>query len=349
MKSVFISLIALLAFGAAGAQTKQPELETVAALPMRPGNVAVSKNGRIFATIHALGSKTIQLIEVKSVKDYVSFPSADLQKNGRPATDALLDAPLGLTFDKNDELWVIDMGQDLGKTRIWHFDIKTGKVKDKIDLPENIAPKGSFIQDIAIDEGNHWAYLADIANPGIIAVNLKTKETRRFGGHPALQTEDVDMVIDGKVTYFGGKPARVAINPITLSADRDTLFFGAMNGTTWYSVPAKLFRDGAGDAVIGKAIQPVGKKPISDGAATADNGYHYFTNLSGHAISRLTPNGELTDIITVKRLLWPDNVAIRNGYVYISANQLNTTPAFTGAGDEGKPPYYIYRFKIPAE
>lgn len=340
----------LLAFAglALNAQT-QPQLEVVAQLPIRPGNVAVSQSSRVFATIHPLGSSDIQLVEIKSTTDYSPYPDASFQKNGKPVTDAALDTPLGITFDKNDNLWVIDMGQTLGKTRIWNFDIKNNTLIQKIELSEAIAPKGSFIQDIAVDEGNQWAYLADIANPGIIAVNLKTNEARRFGSHPALQSEDIDMVIDGKVTYFGGAPARVAVNPITLSADRQTLYFGAMNGTRWYGVSAKLFREGATDAVIGNAITTTGSKPISDGVATDANGNHYFTDLSRHAISALTAKGKLQTLITDARLLWPDNVAVVNGYVYISVNQLNTTPAFTGKADEGTAPFYIYRIKNPLQ
>jgi sugar lactone lactonase YvrE len=323
----------------------QPQLEVVAQLPIRPGNVAVSHSGRVFATIHPLGSSEIQLVEIKSPTDYRPYPDASFQKNGKPATDAALDTPLGITFDKNDNLWVIDMGQTLGKTRIWNFDIKHNTVIQKIELSEAVAPKGSFIQDIAVDEDSGWAYLADIASPGIITVNLKTKEARRFGGHPALQSEDIDMVIDGKVTHFGGAPARVAVNPITLSADRQTLYFGAMNGTKWYGVGTKLFREGATDAAIGKAINIVGPKPISDGVATDAKGNHYFTDLTRHAISALTAKGKLQTLITDARLLWPDNVAVANGYVYISVNQLNTTPAFTGKADEGAAPFFIYRFK----
>ena len=79
---------------------------------------------------------------------------------------------------------------------------------------------------------------------------------------------------DGKV-----KPARVAVNPITLSADGETLYFGAMKGETWYQVPARLLREGAGDAEIAKAIKKAGPKPVSDGASTDTEGNHYFTDL----------------------------------------------------------------------
>jgi sugar lactone lactonase YvrE len=316
---------------------------------MRPGNVAVSKSGRVFATLHPLGGSNLQLVEITGKTTYSPYPDASFQKSGKPASDDALDTPLGVIFDKNDNLWVIDMGQELGKTRIWNFDIAHNKLIQKIELSQSIAPKGSFIQDIAVDEQNGWAYLADIANPGIIAVNLKTKEARRFGGHTSLQSEDIDMVIDGKLIYFGGKPARVGVNPISLSTDRQVLFFGAMNGTAWYSVSTKLFRDKASDGAIGAAIKEVGKKPISDGAATDAKGNHYFTNLQEHAITVLRHDGTLKTVLKDQRLLWPDNLRPANGYIYISANQLDTTPAFTGGKDQGNAPYFIYRFKNPVK
>ncbi|MDV6170324.1 L-dopachrome tautomerase-related protein [Flavobacterium sp. DG1-102-2] len=347
MKCIFFEVAFFITVSASVAQTVQPKLEIVAELPVRPGNVAVSKEGRVFATIHPLGSSEIQLIEVKGKTEYRQYPDASFQKNGKPASDAALDTPLGLTFDKNDNLWVIDMGQTIGKTRLWSFDIAKNKLINTIELPLDIAPNGSFIQDVAIDDIHQWAFLADIANPGIIAVDLKTGKARRFSGAAALQSEDIDMVIDGKVTYFGGKPARVAVNPIIISPDRQTLYFGSMNGTKWYSLPVKLFRDNANDLDITAAIKIVGDKPISDGAGIDGKGNHYFTNLPGHAVSKLSTKGKLTDIIKDNRLLWPDNVYYRNGWLYISVNQLNTTPAFTGGKDEGHAPYFIYKFKNP--
>ncbi|AYN03988.1 L-dopachrome tautomerase-related protein [Flavobacterium sp. 140616W15] len=321
-------------------------LEVVAAMDVRPGDVAVSAEGRVFATIHPLGSQKIQLVEIINGKA-IPYPSNIYQKNGAKANDAQFDAMLGLIFDKNNQLWVIDMGLELGKTRLWAFDINKNKVIQKIELPSSVAPKGTFTQDVAIDEKNNFAYLADIANPGIIVLNLKTKKARRFSDHTSLQAEDKNMIIKGKIAYFGGKPARVAIDPITLSSDRETIFFGAMNGNSWYKVPAKLLREGKSHSIIGSSIIKVGNKPFSDGAITDANGNHYFTNLQEHAITKLDATGKLTNIIRDNdKLLWPDNVYQGpDGWLYISVNQLDSSPAFTGAKDEGKPPYYIYRFK----
>ncbi len=322
------------------------KLEVVAAMDIRPGDVAVSAEGRVFATIHPLGSQKIQLVEIVNGKA-IPYPSETYQKNGKKASDTTFDAMLGLIFDKNNQLWVIDMGLELGKTRLWAFDISKNKVTQKIELLPSVAPKGTFTQDVAIDEKNGFAYLADIANPGILVLNLKTKKVRRFSGHSSLQAEDKNMIIKGKVTHFGGKPARVAIDPITLSNDRETIFFGAMNGNSWYKMPAKLLREGKSDSIIGNSIAKAGNKPFSDGAITDADGNHYFTNLQEHAITKLDVSGKLTNIIQDnEKLLWPDNVYQGpDGWMYISVNQLNSSPAFTGAGDEGNPPYYIYRFK----
>lgn len=312
----------------------------------RPGNVAVSRDERIFATIHPLSNPKQQLVEIINNKA-IPFPNAEMQKNGNKASNETFDTPLGISVDKKNRLWMIDMGLELGKTRLWCFDLTTNTVLMKIELPKEVAPEGSFIQDFAVDEIREWVYLADIANPGIIALNLKTKVASRFSEHPALQAENINMIIDGKIINFKGAPARVAINPITLSDDRETIFFGAMNGTVWFKVPAELFRNNAEYVAIGKAIKKFGNKPVSDGIATDQYGNHYITNLGEYSINKLDANGKLTTIIKDERLKFPDNVALsQQGYLYISVNQLNTTPIFTGTTDQGKPPYFIYRIKL---
>lgn len=330
---------------AAPSSEPQSSLQVVAVSQVRPGNVAVSARGRVFASFHPLGDSKLQLGEVVDGR-LRPYPDMRVQNAGAAASDDTFDTPLGVMVDRANRLWAIDMGLKSGKTRLWAFDLNTDTLARKIELSADIAPKGSFVQDFAIDEARGWAYLADIAEPGIIVLDLSSGKARRFGAHPALRAQDVDMKIDGRLIQFGGKPARVGINPITLSADRETLYFGAMNGTTWYRVPAKLLREGAEDAAIAAAIAPAGPKPISDGAATDDVGNHYFTDLQQHAIARLGRDGKLSEVLRDPRLQWPDNLALApDGWIYVSVNQLDRTPSFTGGADQGRPPYYLYRFR----
>ncbi|WP_343629417.1 L-dopachrome tautomerase-related protein [Roseateles sp.] len=328
---------------------KLGDVEVVAELPIRPGNVTAAPSGRVFATVHPLGAPAdAQLIEVTGPNSYKPWPSAEVQRGTRAASDDRIDTPLGVALDDRGRLWIVDMGLNLGKTRIWGFDVAQGKRTHLIELPQDIAPKGSFVQDLVVDERNGWIYLADIANPGLIAVEISTGKARRFSGHPSLLAEpEATMVIGGKAIQFQGKPARVGVNPISLSTDDETLFFGAMNGRTWYSVPAKLLREGASDARIGEAIRRVGAKPVSDGAATDGRGRHFFTNLNEGGIDQMNPDGRLAPLVRDPRMDWPDSVQVgKSPWLYVSVNQLHKTPAFTGGADEGKPPYLVMRVYV---
>ncbi|MNR76078.1 Major royal jelly protein [compost metagenome] len=330
------------------AQPQAAAVDIVAELPMRPGNVAATKEGRIFATVHPLGKPSgLQLIEITGKKSFVAWPGKQYQNDGVHFTEDRIDTPLGIYRDKHNNLWIIDMGLHLGKTRAWGFNIASGKLLKRYDLAADIAPKGSFVQDLVVDEERGWMYLADIANPGLIALDMKTGQAHRFSNHPALQAEpDAKMIIDGKQILFQGKPAEVAVNPISLSADGETLYFGAMNGRSWYSLPARRLRNGASDAVIGAAISRVGAKPISDGAAIDAYGNHYFTNVTERGIDVLDTNGVLRPFVRDARMIWPDGLQFgAPDALYLSVNQLYKAAGFTGGEEQGKPPFYIFKIR----
>lgn len=320
-------------------------LETVAELPIRPGNVSATADGRVFATVHPLGVPSgLQLIEITGPDSFRPWPSAELQSNASNRGDSRIDAPLGITQDGKGRLWITDMGLNIGKSRLWGFDIATGKLLKRIDLPSTVAPKDSFIQDLVVDAERGWIYLSDINNPALLALRIDDGQIRRFQGHSSLQAEDgVEMRVGGKPTLFDGKPAKVGVNPIGLSADGETLFFGAMSGTHWYAVPTRLLREGS-DADVAAAIRVIGRKPLSDGATTDAAGNHFFSNLNENGIDWLNSRGELQPLVRNPLLNWPDSVQFgAESWLYISVNQLHKTQAFTGACDQGTPPYRILR------
>ena len=167
-------------------------IETIGKLPFRPGNVSVTHTGRVFSTVHPFSKeKNLQLFEVTGLDTYRAWPSNEYQSSNGIYNESTIDSPLGITKDKQGGLWVVDMGFHLGKTRIWGFDIKSERLLYKIDIPIDIAPPGSFVQDLVVDRENGWVYLADIANPGILSVELVTKKVRRFGSHTSLEPEKI--------------------------------------------------------------------------------------------------------------------------------------------------------------
>lgn len=346
--------------------TNQPQrgtLEVVAELPLRPWNHAVTRDGRIFATVVRSTREQPALIEITGRNQYKPFPNAAWNATFGSSPD-VLNCPHGVRLDDQNRLWVIDRGAwailpDNGRSplpdqqpKLLAFDINTGNLVYRLDLSEAVAPKSkTLVQDLAIDDRNGFVYIADpgiAVPPAIIVVDLQRQTARRFEAHPSLKAEDVDLVVEGKVIgrTVNGKftPNRIGINPISLSADRETLFYGAMTGTSLWSVPTQLLREGANDQTIAAAIEQVGSKPVSDGMSTDTEGNHFITNVGDNAIDVLTSAGKLSRLVQDERLIWADSVGFGEPtWLYISVNQLNRSLLLNPSRDEGKPPYLILR------
>lgn len=337
-------------------KTTSPEkgfIEVIAELPINPGNIAVTKEGRIFVTIHPFRPAGLQLVEVIGFNEYKPWPDEEWNGDFGSGPD-VLNSILGIQVDKHNRLWVIDngLGNENQTPKLIAFNIDSGTVDFRYDFPEEIGPKGSFIQDLAVDEDNGFVYLADVGGafePAIIVVNLNNATSQRITGHDSFQAEDIDLIVEGKTVVFSNakntmEPARIAVNPITLSADKKTLYYGAMNGKTWWSIPTSLLREKTQSDLIFEEIKKVGPKPVSDGASTDRQGNHYFTDLGENAITVLTPEGNLQRLVQDDRLLWPDALSFgEDAWLYIAVNQLHRSPKLTGGEEKGVPPYLIMR------
>lgn len=328
-------------------------LEEVAALPINPGNLAVTAGGRVFATVHQFRRAEAQLIEMTGPETYRPWPEGTW--NGPFGSGPeVLNSPLGVAIDRKGRLWVIDngLGDPPQTPKLLAFELADGRLAFRHDFPPETAPLGSFLNDLAVDDERGFVYLADIGGaqgPALVTVDLNRQVSRRFGASPALQAEDVDLVVEGRVIGTrdqgeGFRAARVAVNPITLSADGETLYFGAMTGRTWYRLPTHLLREGAEESAIAAAIEAAGPKPVSDGASTDVEGNHYFTDLGENAITVLRPNGRLETLVQDDRLLWPDALSFGEpGWLYVAVNQLHRAPALNDGVEAAELPFRILR------
>ncbi|HYN78581.1 MAG TPA: L-dopachrome tautomerase-related protein [Lamprocystis sp. (in: g-proteobacteria)] len=328
-------------------------IEGVAELPINPGNLAVTATGRVFATVHQFRRAEAQLIEIKAPGRYQPWP--DKAWNGAFGSGPdVLNSVLGIHLDHQGRLWVLDngLGEPNQTPKLVAFSLASGKPVFRYDFPPETGPVGGFLNDLAVDDARGFVYLADVGGshePALVVLDLNQRTSRRFTASPALQAEDLDLVVDGRVIGPRGadgtvSPARVAVNPITLSADGETLYFGAMNGKTWYRVPARLLREGASDEAIAAAITKAGSKPVSDGAATDAAGNHYFTDLGNNAITVLGADGRLETLVQDDRLSWPDSLSFGEpGWLYIAVNQLHRAPRLNGGVEGGELPFRIMR------
>jgi sugar lactone lactonase YvrE len=298
-----------------------------------------------------------QLIEIMPGKNqWKPFPNTSW--NAAPGSGKdVMNTAHGVAIDDQDRLWVIDHGnwmpnnQAPTQPKLVAFDINSGEVVFRMDFDAAAAPENQILQDLAVDSKTGFVYIADSGNrAGILVVDTKQRQAWRWEGHESLQAENIDMVVEGNKLSFRRpdgslNPARVGVNPITLSADGETVFYGAMTGTKWYGVPAKLLREKASNQKLAQAVRLVGNKPISDGISTDAEGNHFITNLPEDAIDKLDKNGKLTRLVQDERFLWADNVRFgADSWLYININQLHRTSIFTGKPEDGgTAPYQIFR------
>jgi hypothetical protein len=341
-------------------------VEVAATVNFRPTAVVLNSQGRMFVTNHWFDRKEPQLLEVAPDGRATPFPTPAWNR-GFGAGDDALHQPLGMAIDSRDRLWLVDPGlfppvTDGGPVlppqspRVIGFDTKSGAVVANIKLAADVAPPGVYPQDLAVDERRGFAYLADIGGvrkPALIVVNLDNGRARRFEDHPSMRPELVDLRLEGKALTFPDaqgriQTARIGINPVTLSADGSTLFFGPMCGLGWYAMPTEGLRSGASDAALGTSIRRIANKPVCNGATTDARGNHYLTNVGDNAIDMIDANGRLTRLAQDDRLIWPDGLFMYRGWLYTGVNQLNRSALFNAGKEGARPPYLILRIRAEA-
>jgi sugar lactone lactonase YvrE len=370
MRTAMIALsslaVALLAGCAAdatrvAAKSAPHTVEVVAYVPTMPGNIAVSRDNRIFLSQHPFGNPTYRVMELLPDGTQKPFPTPAW--SGAPNAEGVgIAAIIGIEVDQRNRLWMVDAG---GPTppKLIAWDLSRDALAYNISLA-SAAVAESFMQDLAIDTKRDHVYLADIGGidpqapqkPAIVVVDLKTGTARRvLEGHSALRAEDVDMIVEGQPVQVkrgdeGVFRPRAGINPITIDAGNEYVYFGSMNGTTIWRVPAKKLAD-ASSTDLAASVERWGSKGVSDGINIDRRGNVYVTDLNtssiGVALAGEKKSGgyvTLTDAAGV--LSWPDGVSFGgDGYLYIAVNQLHRSSTLNAGVDATKPPFIIARVK----
>ena len=193
----------------AGEQLVPGVIEVVAELPINPGNLAVTPEGRVFATVHQFRRAGAQLIEIAGPDSYRPWP--DLAWNGAFGSGPdVLNSALGIRIDGQGRVWVLDngLGDPPQTPKLMAFSLSDGKSVFRYDFPPETGPIGSFLNDLAVDDARGFVYIADPGGshaPALVTLDLNNRTSRRFTASPALQPEDVDLVVEGRVLGSAGR------------------------------------------------------------------------------------------------------------------------------------------------
>ena len=363
MKNILLSLIVLTLIGTLvlwfrhGGGAPYPNLSTTPLLTSSAleevlahndpvGNVAINPGGRLFFTVHPEGRPTGNKLLEYVRGAAVPFPSGAAQSE-------FFDTVIGVAIDRFNRLWTIDHGNHgLRAARIVAIDLDTNEVIRHQELSADIAPAGSFLQDLQISADGRTIVIADASfwrkKPAIVVYDVETGDARRvLESHASVSAEDYLISNAGRTMQFlGGIVAlRGGIDGIALG--QDWLYYGAISGSGLYRVRLRDLRDKALPAEqLARRVERVSDKPLSDGMSIDLAGNVYITDVEHRSIFIAGPGRELQTLIASEELRWPDALSFGpGGYLYIADSALPELILQSREHIEASGPYRIFRFR----
>lgn len=331
-----------------------------------PTGVAVSTGGRVFVCFPRWEDGMLYTV-AEVTADGAVTPYPDLAFN-QPDPDQprrSLYSVQSVVVDARGRLWMLDTGRIRMRpaardaAKLLAFDLQTSQLVQTVVMPEAEMTPESYLNDVRLDlpnDGAGYAYITDSGRGGIIVVDLASGNVmRRLEQHPSTQPQDVLPIIEGRVIYerpaapdSERKPLAMAADGIALSPDGETLYYCPLSSRRLYSVPTVKLRDATvGEADLAREVKDLGPKPVVDGMAMDDKGRLYMGALEQNAIVRRLPDGSIETLVQDGRLLWPDSLAVGpDGWLYMTANQLDRQPQFHAGRDERQRPFAIFRTQM---
>jgi len=330
MKRIAFALIVVLATLTIQAQSNKVAETVFSSDVVRPGNMAITKSGRMFVTMNPLLGPEVKVYEVFDDGSSKAYPN-DLYAKGEKS---IIKAIIGIRTDKNDNLWLLDMGSK--QLIVW--DTKNEKELKKISIPDNVVKQTSFLQDFIIDETNNRVIIADMTQGDLksapesafIVIDTETGVAKRMAEkHASMMPE-----------FEGG----FALNPIAIDSKNKWVYFGALHGKKVYRVPANSFDN---EASLKADIEYYANKSYSDGIAADNKGNVYVTNIEENALGVTNAKDGFKTIATLPTgQSWPDGLWLKDGFLFSTVDQLNRVPALNNGKDDSVAPYIIVRTKL---
>lgn len=353
-----VAVVALVLYGRYGGGAPYPdlngapilgerELEVVVTSQEPIGNLAVSRDGRVFYTIHPEsrpeGAKLLEWVDGAPR----AYPSEEAQ--------SLFETPLGVAIDRQDRLWTIDHGNHgTGNPRLLAFDLPTGDVVHDHRFDSAVAPLGSFLQDLQVDSTGGHVFIADVSfwrkTPGLVIYDVESQTARRvLDDDESVSPQDWLIRNPTKdMKFFGGLVVlKPGVDGIAIDRNDEWVYYGAMAHDTMYRVGVDALLDPSLSAgALAARVEAVGEKPLNDGLSTDNDGNVLITDVEHGSILRMTPDGELTTLIASSRIRWADALSYGpDAWLYVADSAIPDQMLRTKAHIREAAPYYIFRFK----
>ncbi len=332
-----------------------------------PTGVTVSRTGRIFVNFPRWGDNVP--FTVGEIKQGLTgaFPDAEINREDKADPAHHFLSVQSVVIDALDRLWVLDTGAPmLGQTipngpKLVAIDLSTNKVLRTIPIPPPVAGPTAYLNDVRFDlsvGAGGFAYITDSSSAGpngIIVVDLASgRSWRKLNNHPSTRPEPGFLaIVEGQPMYTTGpgkprKPFVAGADGIALSADGSRLFYCPLSSHHLYSVSTAALRDEhLSAAQVAATVKLVATKGASDGLESDTSGNVYAGDYESDSIHVIAPDGLVHALTHEPTLLWPDTMSLADdGYLYVTANQLERQPIFHDGSDFRQKPYLLFRIKV---
>ncbi|MBY5947767.1 hypothetical protein KUW02_21235 [Photobacterium rosenbergii] len=337
------------------------DIEVVAKLDgTRPGNITVTEQGRTFLSMQPLDAPELRVVELLKDGTTKAFPNQDWA-DGPEKGDVGFSSVIGIDSTPDGVVWILDMGSENAPAQIVAWDSVNNRLFKQIEIGKEVMVANSFLQDFALDTKRNLMYIADTSlgnlfgepAPAFVVVDLETGKSRRvLESHPALLSPLHDLEIDGSLMAAKREDGSVdalylGLNPITIDKQFEWVYFGTVNGSAIYRIPASaLANNKLSEQSLGEKIEFYSEKRPSDGMIISDNGVIYVGDVEKNAIGMVRDGQYQIFAQDDKRLSWADGFSIQNRYLYVTQNSLHLNPALNEGEEGATKPYHVLRIKL---
>lgn len=326
-------------------------LELVAGLPTPPGNIAVSADGRVFASLHPEARPRDKVVEIVGGEPR-AWPNAAFQSgDGEPR---YFRSVLSLRIDRQGRLWTLDNGHHGAEPgRLLAFDLASGEVVHEFVFPKAIAGLGSHLNDFQVSADGKFIYIAEASffakTPALVVYDIARQSARRLlDGHPSVTAEKFTPVVQGrKMVALGLVSIRPGVDSIVLDPKNEWLYFAPVTNLHMYRVrTADLRNEELPAAELAGRVETFAPKTMSDGLAVDTSGNIYISDPEHSAIVVLRPDQTLETLVKDNRLRWPDGFSWGpGGWLYVTCSALHQIIGLPPWTWDDHAPYQIYRLK----
>jgi sugar lactone lactonase YvrE len=326
----------------------ETDLETYLDYPEPIGNVAVNASGRVFFTVHPesrpRGNRLLEWVDGAAVP----YPSGALQPD-------LFDTVLGVVVDRQNRLWTIDSGNHgLRDARLLGFDLHSDELVHDHTLPPEIAPAGSFLQDLQVSADGQTIVIADASiwrkSPALIVYDVASRRARRvLEHHESVTAEDYLIRTPTRdMRFIGGLvDLQTGVDGIAFDSENEWLYYGAVNQSGLFRVRLADLRDDTLPArQLGNRVERYSDKPLSDGLSADVDGNIYVTDVEHGSVLKVGPDGSVVTVVRSPRIRWADALSFGpDGWLYLADSAIPELVLKPREHVRSQAPYFIFRFR----